>query len=290
LNTHLIKLSALALFALMAFAANSVLCRLALAENSIDASGFTILRLLSGAVMLAIILLLTQKRSNKPKSTGNWTGTTTLFIYAVTFSYGYILVDTATGALVLFGVLQITLVVHATLTGKHLHKLEWLGVLLAFAGFVYFMLPQLQSPSAIGFILMSLSGIAWAFFTLNGKKSVNPLSDTTYNFLRTLPFLIILALFTFEDFHFTQEGVLLAIASGALTTGIAYAIWYWVMQFISGVQAGVLQVSLPIFAAIGGILFVDEVISLRLFITSVIVIGGIALVMLGNKYKTQAAA
>lgn len=278
-------------FALTAFAANSVLCRLALGEKSIDAASFTSIRLLSGAVVLLLILKLSSlKLSNKDNvapSRSNWISALMLFTYATAFSYAYITLDTGTGALILFGSVQITMILLSMLGGNRLHISEWAGVLVAFSGFVYLVLPGVSTPSLTGFVLMTVAGIAWGVYTLRGRGSENPLADTTQNFIRTLPLVIILALITLQQAQLTSTGVILAILSGAVASGIGYTIWYLALAGLSASQAAVVQLSVPVIAAFGGVIFVSEAISLRLTISSTMILGGILIVVLGRYYLVQ---
>jgi drug/metabolite transporter (DMT)-like permease len=271
--------------ALIAFAANSVLCRLALGDNTIDASSFTVIRLLSGAIVLFAILRFSNK--SKPQSNNSWLAASMLFLYAVTFSFAYITLDTGTGALILFGSVQITLIFLALMSGNRLLIIEWAGVLIAFAGFVYLILPGVSTPSLLGFTLMTIAGVAWGIYTLKGKGSANPLADTATNFIRTIPFLILLALFTFQHAQLSMEGIVLAILSGAIASGIGYSIWYAALAGLSTTQAAVVQLLVPVIAALGGIVFVSETITLRLFFSAIMVLGGIFLVVVGRYYVDQ---
>ena len=276
-------------FALLAFAGNSILCRLALGDGTIDAASFTVIRLLSGILMLMIILMITS--SNKePVTKGSWLAGIMLFIYAITFSFSYISLDTGTGALILFGSVQLTMITASSISGSKLHYSEWLGVLLAFSGVIYLVKPSLSTPSLMGFLLMMCSGIAWGIYTLKGRTSKNPLSDTSYNFLRTLPLLLLVILFYFQEVNLSQTGVFLAMISGAITSGIGYAVWYFALRGLSMIQAGVLQLLVPVIAAIGGIIFAREIISIRLLLSSIMVLGGILLVLLGRYYFAQLTA
>ncbi len=272
-------------FALFAFAGNSVLCRLALGEGQIDAASFTVIRLLSGIITLVIILLLTQgakKPLQKNASKGSWTAALMLFVYAIAFSYAYVSLDTGTGALVLFGAVQITMLLMAILSGNRLHYVEWIGVVTAFGGFVYLVLPSVSTPSLTGFILMTVAGIAWGFYSLKGKGSKHPLDDTAYNFLRTLPLVAILLALTIQQSHLSQTGIALAVVSGAVTSGIGYTLWYIALGGLTSTQAAVLQLLVPVIAAIGGVMFAGEMISARLVVASLLVLGGILLVVLGR--------
>ncbi|MCV6609381.1 MAG: DMT family transporter [Amphritea sp.] len=282
------------LLALLAFAGNSILCRLALGEGAIDAAGFTSLRLLSGIFTLLVILTISRpQKTATRKSQGSWSASLMLLLYAVTFSYAYLTLDTGTGALILFGAVQITMILISVIQGQRLHSSEWLGVLIAFCGFVWLVLPTLTTPSVTGFLLMSLSGIAWGLYTLKGRGSENPLGDTSFNFLRTLPAaLILLALMFWQSDLFNPEtgnnistaGILLAIMSGSLASGIGYTLWYIALKGLSGTQAAVVQLSVPIIAAAGGVVFAGESIDMRLITSALLVLGGILLVILGKRY------
>ncbi len=282
MNKHIIKISTLTAFALIAFAANSVLCRLALGEKAIDAASFTNIRLFSGAIVLLLILKLSSNQSQK-SSKGNWLSGLMLFLYAVTFSYAYITLDTGTGALILFGSVQITIILISIISGHRLTIYEWLGVTIAFSGFVYLILPGVSSPSLIGFSLMTVAGIAWGIYTLKGKESKNPLADTTFNFLRTIPFLMLLFVFTLQSSSYTIKGIILAIISGGITSGIGYTIWYMAIDGLTKIQTAVVQLLVPIIAAFGGVIFVAEKITVRLTLASFLVLGGILIVVLGRK-------
>ncbi|WP_323750418.1 DMT family transporter [Marinobacter sp.] len=283
MNKNTIKIIVCTTFALLAFAGNSVLCRLALGEKSIDAASFTIIRLLSGIFILMIAVAMTRKTKNT-QSTGSWLGASMLFVYAVAFSYGYISLDTGTGALILFAAVQITMIAVSVVSGNRLHYAEWLGVFIAFSGFVYLIIPSVTTPSLMGFILMTVSGMAWGFYTLIGRSSTQPLADTAYNFLRTSPFVLVLLIFTLQDANLSQEGVLLAVLSGAIASGVGYAVWYIALKGLSVTQAAVVQLFVPIVAAIGGVIFTNELITLRLVESSALVLGGILTVILGRNY------
>lgn len=274
------------LFALVAFAANSVLCRLALGEQSIDAGSFTVIRLLAGILTLLVIWYLSQRETSpqprQPSQQGSWRAAGLLFLYAITFSYAYISLETGTGALILFGMVQITMVVTSLLKGQRLCWLEWFGLVLAFVGFIYLLAPSITTPELTGFILMMIAGLAWAGYTLLGKGSVSPLGDTCFNFFRTLPLVIATLLWVIADAHLSSRGVLLAIASGALASGLGYAIWYRALRGLSAIQAGVVQLLVPVIATLGGVLFAAEPITLRLGVAGLMVLGGILLVLLGR--------
>jgi len=285
-SNHFLRTIFYTFMALIAFAANSVLCRKALGDNNIDASGFTIIRLLSGAIVLIIILSLSKTKKNT-ETKGSWYSGAMLFLYAVTFSYAYITLDTGTGALIAFGSVQITIILYSIFSGHKLHWMEALGTMIAFSGFVYLILPGVNSPPIKGFILMTIAGIGWGIYTLNGQGSKDPLKDTTYNFARTFPFLILLFLFTMKDISYSLEGILLAVISGAVTSGIGYTIWYIALRGLTNVQSAVVQLLVPVIAAFGGVVFVSEVITFRLSLASLLILGGILVVAVAKNYTKK---
>lgn len=284
---YMLKTLIFTTLALIAFAANSVLGRLALGGNSIDAASFTIIRLLSGALVLLVVLQLhLDKKSLSSK--GGWFASMMLFLYAVTFSFAYITLDTGTGALILFGSVQITMILLSLISGNRLHLSEWIGVAIAFGGFVYLVLPGVSAPSVVGFLLMTIAGIAWGIYTLKGRGSNNPLMDTAYNFSRTIPLVIILAIITVQNVHYSSEGILLAVLSGGIASGVGYTIWYSALRGLSATQAAVVQLSVPVIAGFGGVIFVSEAITLRLTLSALLILGGILLVVMGRYYIVQA--
>jgi drug/metabolite transporter (DMT)-like permease len=270
------------LLALVAFAANSVLCRLALGEQVIDAASFTAIRLLSGAVALWIIIQLSRNKA-APPGQRTWLSAFMLFVYAACFSLAYITLETGTGALVLFGAVQLTLIIAALIAGDQLHRLEWAGMVTAFAGFVYLVLPNLSTPSFSGFLLMTLAGMAWGGYTFLGRGSRNPLADTARNFNRTLPFVVMLMLLGIRNAHLERDGVLLAVLSGAVASGVGYTVWYMALRGLSSTQAAVSQLSVPLIAALGGIVFVHETVSLRLMLAAAMILGGTLFVVAGRR-------
>lgn len=282
-DISLVKKVGYTAFALIAFAANSVLCRMALGGEEIDAASFTIIRLVSGAIVL-ILILGVNNRKKQIASKGSWTSAAMLFLYAITFSYAYVTLDTATGALILFGSVQTTMVLLTLFSGNRLHLTEWAGIIVSFFGFVYLTLPGITTPSILGFLLMSIAGMAWGVYTLKGRNSTEPLSDTTFNFLRTLPLVVIVALITIQYSELSLKGILLASASGAFASGIGYSVWYKALGGLSAIQAAVVQLLVPVIAAAGGVIFVSEMISLRLVFSSFLILGGILIVIFGHKY------
>lgn len=275
------------ILALIAFASNSVLCRLALGAESIDAASFTSIRLLSGIVVLMIILFMTQPKTVSLNK-GSWNASFFLFLYAITFSYAYITLDTGTGALILFGSVQISMMLISFISGHRFHYIEWVGLFVAFFGFVYLVFPDLTTPSFTGFILMSIAGIAWGIYTLIGRGSRDPLGDTGCNFLRTLPFILILIAISYPHSVLSSNGIILAVLSGGIASGIGYTVWYIALTGLTTIKAAVLQLTVPVIAAAGGIVFAGEVMSLRLFLSSLMILGGILLVILGKQFVRPA--
>lgn len=270
--------------ALIAFAANSVLCRIALKDNLIDASSFTAVRLLSGVLMFLVLFSFKSKSVAiiSKKKVDHWKPALMLFVYALAFSFAYISLETGAGALVLFGAVQLTMVVVSIINGKKLHLFEWLGVLISFLGLVYLVYPTLTTPSLTGFLLMGVSGIAWAMYTLSGRGSIDPLRDTACNFKCTVPFVLLLLLITFSSINISFYGVLLAVVSGAFASALGYTLWYLALRDLSEIEAGVVQLSVPVIAAVGGVVFVAESISMRLLIACILVLGGIFTVLLSR--------
>ena len=270
--------------ALLAFAANSVICRYALKDNAIDPGMFTSIRLSSGALILVILVFASKERRNE-KSKGSWVSAAMLFLYAAAFSYAYVSLETGIGALIIFGVVQITMISSSIISGYKLSLIEWLGIILALSGFLYLLLPGASAPSLTGFLLMTLSGIGWGIYSLRGKNSKHPLVDTAYNFLRSLPFLVLLFYFLAQESHFTTEGVFLALLSGIVTSGLGYTIWYLALRDLNSIQASIVQLLVPVLAAIGGIIFIGEFISFRLTASSLMILGGIVLLILKKNPK-----
>lgn len=268
--------------AMLAFAGNSLLCRLALGGTSIDAASFTGTRLISGALML---YLITRIRNGRHIVQGNWLSALALFAYAAGFSYAYISLPAATGALLLFSAVQITMIAYGIRTGEHLLMQQWLGLLLAFIGLIALLLPGLSAPPLLGTVYMVGAGIAWGIYSLRGKTAGDPLKINAGNFLRAVPFALALSLSMAGQASIDSQGMLLAICSGALTSGIGYAIWYAVLPDLKAASAAAVQLSVPIIAAIGGALFLAEAISLRLIFSAVAILGGIALVIFRNHHR-----
>lgn len=298
--------------ALTAFAANSILCRLALGGKAIDAASFTTIRLVSGA---AILLTISRFRSSRypnqlprqrekfvhpPNSlprrsleatvhegtvTG-WRSVAALFVYAIAFSFAYLSLTTGTGALILFGAVQSTMLIAALREGERPRLLEWIGLVSAIVGLVVLMLPGLSAPPALGSLLMASAGISWGLYSLWGRGTKDPLEATTLNFVRATPLASVasvIAISVIGHVQWTSRGVVLAAASGTLASGVGYVIWYAALRGLSAARAATLQLAVPVIAAIGGVLFLSEGVSTRLVVAAVLTLGGIALATLAKR-------
>jgi drug/metabolite transporter (DMT)-like permease len=211
-----------------------------------------------------------------------------LFLYAACFSFAYISLDTGVGALILFGMVQVTMLAGALLAGDRPSAAEWIGWLMAVAGFIYLVSPGLTAPSPGGSVLMAIAGIGWGVYSLRGRKEPFALAGTTYNFIRSVPMVLVVTAVSLQDLHLSTNGVVLAILSGAITSGVGYAVWYTALRSITAMQAAMVQLSVPVLAAAGGILLLAESVSLRLIVSGLLILGGIFLAIFG-KTKLQRA-
>lgn len=268
--------------AMLAFAANSVLARLAFATGGAEPLSYTGIRLAAGAVTLAAILLVRDRRVG---IAGSWAGAASLFGYAILFSIAYILLGAGTGALILFAAVQIGIIGWAIRKGDRPRALEWLGLAVAFAGLVYLVSPGLVAPHPIGTALMVGAGLCWAAYTLIGRGSQSPLTDTAGNFIRTAPLAIVLVLAGALWRGIAPAAALYAIASGALASGIGYAVWYSALPHLSRTRAAIVQLTVPAIAAAGGVTFIAEPLSLRLAMSTVLILGGVAFALLAAERR-----
>jgi drug/metabolite transporter (DMT)-like permease len=262
---------------MIAFASNSLLCRIALKDTGIDAASFTTIRLLSGALMLWVLVRL---RGGAGYGGGSWLSATALFIYAAGFSFAYISLPAATGSLLLFGAVQITMIGYGVWSGERLLGLQLVGLLLAFGGLIGLLLPGLSAPPFPGSMLMLGAGAGWGIYSLRGRGAGDPLKVTAGNFLRAVPIGVVMSVLLFKDISLNNAGILFAISSGALASGIGYAIWYTALPGLKATHAATVQLSVPVIAALGGIVFLGEPLSLRFVFASITILGGIALVIL----------
>jgi drug/metabolite transporter (DMT)-like permease len=273
-QTRVFLLTTLAMFA---FAGNSLLCRLALKQTDLDAASFTTVRLLSGAITLWLVVRLSgQSRSGG----GSWTSALVLIFYAFSFSFAYVSLPAATGALLLFGAVQATMISRGLWLGERLHGRQLVGLALAFGGLVGLLLPGLTAPPLIGSILMLISGVGWGIYSLRGKGHGDPAKVNTGNFLRAVPISLGLSLAMLNQATLDTAGIGYAVLSGAVASGLGYVIWYTVLPHLKATSAATVQLSVPVLAALGGVILLAEPIDLRLILASVAILGGIALVIL----------
>lgn len=267
--------------AMIAFAGNSLLCRAALKHTGIDAASFTSIRLVSGAMMLWLVVRI---RGGTTNGSGNWLSAFALFVYAALLSYAYASLSTAMGALLLFGAVQATMIGHGIRAGERLLKLQLVGLVLAFAGLVGLLLPGLSAPPVSGSLLMLGSGVAWGVYSLRGKGAGDPTRVTAGNFLRAVPIAVVLSALMYDQTSLDSAGFWYAVASGALTSGIGYAIWYTALPALQATKAATVQLTVPVIAAAGGTVFLGEPLTLRLILSSMAILGGIALVILEKRH------
>ncbi|MCD1279662.1 DMT family transporter [Psychrobacter sp. CCUG 69069] len=296
--------------ALLAFAANSLFCRMALAEGYIDAWGFTIIRLMSAAVCLGVIMTLHayRLRSQAVKYShtdreallndkGSWLSSFSLVVYALCFSLAYVALDTGTGALILFSAVQLTMIGWGIYKKEQLSTLQWLAFFVAVAGFIYLMLPSVAAPSLLAATLMAVSGVAWGVYSIRGKSCISPLRATGFNFFRSLvavPILLIVGIYLnntgVTNSHLesiTTKGIVLACASGAIASGMGYSIWYTAMPLLKNTQAAIVQLCVPVLAALLGVVFLSEPLTVPFVVASAIILGAV-LVFILNKDTPKA--
>jgi drug/metabolite transporter (DMT)-like permease len=276
-RTRILMLTCLAM---IAFAGNSLLCRAALKHTAIDPATFTTVRMLSGAIALWLIVRI---RAGTRVRGGSWPSALALFAYAGAFSFAYVDLSAGTGALLLFGAVQATMILFGLWKGERLNRWQGIGLASALGGLVALLLPGLSAPSLHSAALMVGAGVAWGVYSLRGKGAGDPLAATAGNFLRAFPFAVMSSLVLLATARVDAEGIGYAIASGALTSGVGYAIWYTALRGLSSTGAATMQLSVPVIAAIGGVLLLGEPITLRLLGASIAVLGGIALVVIKPK-------
>ena len=275
-----LRIFTLTTLAMVAFAGNSLLCRAALQQTSIDPASFTSIRLLSGALVLVLFVML---KEGKWTGEGGWFSAIALVVYAAGFSFAYVGLSAATGALLLFGAVQVTMIGYGIWKGEQLRKTQMIGLLLASIGVIGLMLPGLSAPPLVSSVLMLSAGIAWGVYSLRGKGAGNPTAVTAGNFLRAVPIAFVLSALTWNLTSLDAAGVMYAILSGALASGVGYAIWYAALPGLKSTSAAIVQLSVPVIAALGGVMTLGEPITLRLTLASVAILGGIALVILEKK-------
>lgn len=271
------RILALTALAMIAFAANSLLCRLALRDTGIDPASFTLIRMVSGALVLWLILRL--RVAAAAGSRGDWGSAAALFGYAIAFSYAYVGLSAGAGALLLFGSVQATMILVSLVRGERFTRWQCAGFAFAIGGLIALVAPGATAPPLLAALLMVLAGIAWGAYSLRGRGNTDPLATTAGNFLRSVPMAVAAALLALPWLAADPRGALLAVLSGALASGVGYAIWYAALRGLSGTAAATVQLSVPAIAALGGVVLLAEPLSVRLVMASIVTLGGIALVI-----------
>lgn len=282
-----LRILVLTALAMTAFAGNSLLCRLALKDTAIDAASFTTVRLLSGALMLWLVVRL--RGGGARAGAGNWLSALALFTYAAGFSFAYITLPAATGALLLFGAVQATMIGHGLWRGERLRPAQSVGLVLALGGLVGLLLPGLSAPPLFGASMMLGAGIAWGVYSLRGRVPGDATRVTAGNFMRAVPIAAALSGLMAGNMSLDRAGLAYAVASGALASGLGYAIWYTALPALKATKAATVQLSVPVLATLGGVVFLGEAVSLRLAAASIAILGGIALVILEKRSAGDAA-
>jgi len=275
------RVASITLVAMVAFAANSVLCRVALETTAIDPFTFTFLRLAGGAAILVLVWCLRPK-SERGSPGGSWISGFALLGYALAFSLGYVSLDAATGALILFGSVQVTMIGAGLIAGERPFARQWLGIGAALGGLLYLVFPGIESPEPVSAALMALSGASWGLYSVRGKGEASPLRATTGNFLRAFALIVIPVGSKVSAIHPDWTGVSIAVVSGSITSGLGYVLWYRALRELTATCAALVQLSVPVLAALGGGLFLSEILSMRLVIAALMILGGIAAVVLGG--------
>ncbi|NOH92569.1 DMT family transporter [Vibrio sp. AIC-3] len=290
---------------LVAFAANSVLCRWALMDQTIDPLSFSIVRILFGALTLLILLTLSSQSKARRVLTNNtslytrlksqfqFTSILSLLVYMFGFSFAYLELGAGLGALVLFVAVQFTMIAAHLFSGNRMSLIEWGGCLLSVAGLVYLLMPteSTQAPDLVSIILMSLAGIGWGIYTLAGKTSSNALQSTTANFgFSSLVILVALSLLVLipnalTQVSITEQGLIYAVISGSVASGIGYSLWYYVVKKLNTVVASIAQLSVPVIATLGGVLLLSEPVTMQFIVSSTVILLGISLVLVAPKLK-----
>jgi drug/metabolite transporter (DMT)-like permease len=267
---------ALTALALTAFAANSILCRLALGRQVIDPASFTLIRLASGAFTLWLIVIIRNRRA--AVTHGSWFSAGLLFVYAVTFSFAYLTLSAGTGALILFAGVQMTMMAAGLRAGERLHPHGWAGTTLAVGGLCYLLSPGVSAPSPDGAALMATAGISWGLYSLQGRRTSDATSTTMGNFVRATPLALLGSLVAFTHLHLSPAGLALALLSGSITSGIGYVVWYAALPALGATRGATVQLAVPMLAAAGGVLFLSEALTFRLSVAAMFILGGIGMV------------
>ena len=266
------------MLAMIAFAGNSIICRLALRDATIDPASFTAIRLASGAVTLLLIFMLSHSKASL-RSHGSWTSATALFLYAACFSYAYVSLNAGTGALILFGCVQGTMIAIGIRSGDRPIGVEWLGWSIALAGLVWLLLPGAEAPPVAGALLMAVAGITWGVYSIRGRRAADAVGANAASFTLSLTLVAVLMFVSLPSVNVSAGGIALALLSGAVTSGLGYVIWYAALDYLTAMQAALVQLSVPAIAVAGGALLLAEPLTVRLFLSSALILGGISLAL-----------
>jgi drug/metabolite transporter (DMT)-like permease len=277
-------------FTMIAFAANSLLCRMALSDPLIDPVSFTAIRLVSGALVLIPVSRLVGESGSQGNNKGSWASGFALFAYAAAFSLAYVSLNAGMGALILFGAVQVTMIVAALRSGERLGIAQWAGSITAIGGLIYLVLPGISAPDPMGALLMCISGMAWGVYSIRGKGVIAPVAMTAGNFLRAAPFAIVVSAVAFSRMQMEPVGILLAVISGVVTSGLGYVLWYKALRGLTTSQASIIQLLVPVLAAFGGIIFLSEQVSMRLIAASALILGGVGLAVLRRGPRARSRA
>ena len=287
----MLRTAAATVASLVAFAANSLLARAALGAGAIDPVSFTAFRLLSGAAALAVVGLAVRRGAGAGAPAGSWPSAIALFGYAIAFSWAYLSLDAGTGALVLFGAVQVTMIGVGLWAGERPSALRWLGLAGALGGLVYLLLPGLTAPDPLGAILMAASGVFWGIYSLRGRADAHPVLATAGNFVRTAPLALVaiaVGALAGAGIEITPRGLVLAIVSGVVTSGLGYVIWYAALGGLTATVAAIVQLAVPVIAAFGGVALLDERITPRLTLASALILGGVTIATLAGSRDRRA--
>jgi drug/metabolite transporter (DMT)-like permease len=283
----MLKTTLLTAITMVAFAANSLLARMALGSGAADPVGFTAVRLVCGALTLWVLVKITH-RGEKSSRPGTWPSGWWLFLYAAAFSYAYISLPTGTGALILFAAVQATMIVGGLHQGERPPLVQWIGLAAAMGGLALLVAPGLTAPSPVGSVLMATAGVAWGLYSIRGRGSSNPVAETAGNFIRSVPFAVVLAMLSLPSVALSLSGLLLAAVSGSLTSGLGYVLWYAALRGLTTIQASVVQLSVPVLAAFGGVIVLSEDVTVRLVVSGVLILGGVAGAIAAGRVRTIA--
>ena len=282
-----LRVALLTAITLVAFAANSLLCRMALAPGLVDPVGFTAIRLGSGvAVLVPLAMMMAEPRTDR-RAAGSWRSGLALFVYAMAFSLAYVSLETGTGALILFSSVQATMIGAGLWRGERPTVREWTGLVVAMTGLVYLVLPGMAAPDPAGAALMVASGVGWGVYSLRGKGQVAPVATTAGNFLRALLLAAAGLALAWGTIQASPRGVAIAMISGAVTSGLGYVIWYITLRDLTATRAAIVQLAVPVIAAVGGVLILDEEPTLRLAVSTVMILGGVGAAILARSRQVD---